>query len=114
MKINIDISKEMCDSVLKHYKYTSEKVLLYYSIYENYDPTIGLDSEEEHLRAVEYTIAYPLGERPEALGKDKPKVEDYKEYMYDTVIEHLFNKRLFDVMFGEKKRLPSESELKYR
>ena len=112
MRIKINISNETCEDLLKHYGYTSEKLLLYYNIYSEYE----VEPSDENLRAVESTIAYPLSERPEVLNSERPMVDDCREFMYDTVVERLFNKRLLEVMFDSKGRRPhiEESQIHYK
>jgi len=92
MKIDINIPKIMCDTVLKKNNYVTEKVTLYYDEYDGY--TV----DDASYKPIESVIAYPNGSRPEVLDNEYPLMEDLEDFMYDRVVEDLFNSWLMEVL----------------
>ena len=94
MNIDITLTEDMCDAVLERYGYTTEKTLLYYNVYEDYNA----EDTDENLRSVEYILAYPEEQRPDELNSKHPMIEDLENFKRETVIERLFNQWLFETM----------------
>ena len=94
MNIDITLTEDMCNAVLKRYRYTTEKTLLYYNVYENYNA----EDTDENLRSVEYILAYPEEQRPDELNSEYPIIRDLENFKRETVIERLFNQWLFETM----------------
>ena len=90
MNIKISIPKIMCDKVLERNGYVTEKLTLYYDKYDGYiDP---------YLIPNDCVVAYPEGRRPEVLEGEHPLMDDCEDFMYNRVVEDLFNSWLIEVM----------------
>ena len=99
MKINIELGKEMCNLILEKCGYTSEEVTLYL------DPMGDVRANEvnpEDLRGVKKVVCYPKCIRPKVLDEEYPLIEDCLDILYDTVVERLFNKWLFNMMLEHR------------
>jgi hypothetical protein len=96
MKINIELSKSVCDTILERCGYISENVTLYY------DPMNSIRVDEakpEELRGVQRVVCYPKGNRPEILSEEYPLIGECMDILYEKVIEDLFNSWLVKTMF---------------
>jgi hypothetical protein len=96
MKIDIEINKDVCQTILKKFGYVSEKVTLYY---DPLSDSRGIeDAPLDELRGMEKTVAYLGGNRPEVLNTEYPLIENCEDIMYDDVVKSLFNSWLLNVM----------------
>ena len=97
MKIDIEIGNDVCQFILKRCGYVSEKVTLYYDPMEE---VRGIeDAPVNELIGIEKTVAYPNGRRPEVLSERYPLIEDCEDFMYDDVVNSLFNSWLLKAVF---------------
>ena len=94
MKIDINVSKEDCELILREFGYTSEKVILYHNLLDI------PDDSDDNLRGVEYMVAYPANDRPKVLDDDKPMVDECDDILYDNVMSKLFNKSIMKVIIN--------------
>lgn len=92
MKIDFEISEEMCNTIIQRMNYVKEKVVLYYNEYEGY----GLDIVK--MRGVEQWVLYSKYLKPKALQEEKPLLEKCKPYLRDTVLKRLVNQWLMNVL----------------
>ena len=85
MKIDINLSENDIQHILRSTNYTEESVTLWYEKYTGpYDQYDGMD-------CVIKRIAYPVGQRPKELDSVEPLLESARPYLIENVIPKLFN-----------------------
>jgi hypothetical protein len=94
MKIDINVSKEDCELILKEFGYTSEKVILYHNLLDI------PDDSDDNLRGVEYMVAYPVNDKPKVLDENKPMADECDDILYDNVMSKLFNKLIMKAIIN--------------
>ncbi len=96
MEIKIELEDWKCESLIPNH-FTVEEVTAYYlcgiNPYEN-------NYTEDNLKPIKIKIAYPIDERPTALGKKYPMLEDLEKYEYEKVVNKLFNEKLWRTMLN--------------
>ena len=92
MKIDFEISEEMCELIIQRMNYVKEKIVLYYNEYEDYGNGMV------KLNGIEHWVLYNKGHKPKELQEEKPLLEKCKPYLRDTVLKKLINQWLMDVM----------------
>jgi hypothetical protein len=86
MEIKIRLSNEDVRDILEKYGYKSEKVLVHFKKFEDYDVY--------ELGAYYTTVVYK--ERPEVLDKDMVMSDDVKDMILETVVAKLYNQLMFE------------------
>lgn len=85
MKIDIDLSENDVQHILRSTNYTEESVTLWYEKYMGpYDQYDGMD-------CVMKRIVYPVGQRPKELDSVEPLLEKLTPYLIENVVPKLFN-----------------------
>ncbi len=85
MKIDINLSENDIQHILRSTNYTEESVTLWYEKYIGpYDQYDGMD-------CVVKKIVYPVGQRPKELDSVEPLLESARPYLIENVIPKLFN-----------------------
>ena len=97
MKIDIELNKEQCTYLLDAKGYTHENAVLYYTL--EVDPYDKDGVNPDNLRPVNTIIAYETGNKPKFLDKEYPMLDEAEDYLFDRVINRLFNKMIFDSLF---------------
>ena len=99
MKIDIELNKKQCMDLLYVNGYTHEDVVLYYTL--EVDPYDKDGTNPGNLRPVNTTIAYEAGNKPDFLYKEYPMLDEAEDYLFDRVINRLFNKMIIDSLFNK-------------
>ena len=85
MKIDIDLSENDIQHILRSTNYIEESVTLWHQKYIGpYDQYDGMD-------CVIKRIAYPVGQRPKELDSVEPLLEKLTPYLIENVVPKLFN-----------------------
>jgi hypothetical protein len=85
MKIDINLSENDIQHILRSTNYTEESVTLWYEKYIGpYDQYDGMD-------CVIKRIAYPVGQRPKELDSVEPLLEKLTPHLIENVVPKLFN-----------------------
>ena len=92
MKIDFEISDEMCEAIIQRMNYVKEKVVLYYNEYEDYGNGMV------KLNGIEHWVLYNKDHKPKELQEEKPLLEKCKQYLRDTVLKKLINQWLMNVL----------------
>ena len=85
MKIDIDLSENDIQHILRSTNYAEETITLWYEKYDN--PYAMYDAMD----CVMKRVVYPVGQRPKELGAIKPLLEDVSPYLLENMISKLFN-----------------------
>ena len=84
MKININLTEEDIDFILKKNGYTKNNVTLWSE--KHIGPYDMFDGMEGAVR----TVAYPENKIPDGLYSAEPRLEDFSEYLIENVVSRLF------------------------
>ena len=93
MVVELDFSKEERDAALERCGFVTEKITGWYdgSVIQN-------DTfQEKNLKPFNIETAYPRGNRPEVLSKDKPLLDEVDSA--DSVFAKLLKKVILDKLF---------------
>jgi len=99
MKIEIELENWKCEYLIAMNHFTVEEVTAYYS--HDINP-YGNDYTEDNLKPIKIKIAYPIGEKPTALEKQYPMLEDLEKYEYEKVVNKLFSEMLWRTILNVK------------
>ena len=101
MKIEIELENWKCEEIIAKNHFTVEEVTAYYSYDIN---PYGNDYTEDNLKSIKIKIAYPINEKPTALEKQYPMLEDLEKYKYEKVVSKLFSEMLWRIILDVKIR----------
>ena len=94
MEVKINLNEEQVHKILKMNGYTTENVLVYYNLYEDYI----LDGEPMKMGSYYLRVAYPEGQRPIFFEHEKIMANDARYYAVDNVVNSLFKITLLRLM----------------
>ena len=93
MKIEIDVPNERCKTLLDKFGFIEKDVMAYY-IGEN-NPYNADAHNVNMLKPIKVKIAYDEENEPEEIKKEYPLLDNLKPFLYENVINELFNNLLF-------------------
>lgn len=99
MKIEIELEDWKCENLIAMNHYDVEEVTAYYSYDIN---PYGNNYAEDNLKPIKIKIAYPINEKPTALKKQYPMLEDLENYKYEKVVNKLFSEMLWRMILDVK------------
>lgn len=99
MKIEIELEDWKCENLIAMNHYDVEEVTAYYSYDIN---PYGNNYTNDNLKPIKIKIAYPINEKPTALKKQYPMLEDLKNYKYEKVVNKLFSEMLWRTILDVK------------
>lgn len=101
MEIKIELEDWKCENLIAMNYYNVEEVTAYYSYDIN---PYGNNYTEDNLKPIKIKIAYPINEKPTALEKQYPMLEDLEDYKYEKVVSKLFSEMLWRMILDAKIR----------
>jgi hypothetical protein len=96
MKVNINLSQETIDKLLKKYGYKRSVIKVGYTTYEYPDEEL-----HNHLDCVNYynqEIAYSIDNKPKELDCSLVTPSMVEKYKIENVVNELFNKAFYQMM----------------
>lgn len=99
MEIKIELEDWKCENLIAMNHYNVEEVTAYYPY--NINP-YGNNYTEDNLKPIKIKIAYPIYEKPTALEKQYPMLEDLEKYKYEKVVSKLFSEMLWRMILDVK------------
>lgn len=102
MEIKLTLSNEDMDRILEMSGYVTEEVKLWYNTWVDYYHGSNVwhnALEMECLSPINEVVAYKMGERPETLEGEHPRLEQNEEHKINNVVQRLFKERLMKIMF---------------
>lgn len=99
MEIKIELEDWKCENLIAMNHFAVEEVTAYYSCDAN---PYGDNYTEDNLKPIKIKIAYPINEKPTALEKQYPMLEDLENYKYEKVVSKLFSEMLWRMILDVK------------
>lgn len=99
MEIKIELEDWKCENLIAMNHFVVEEVIAYFSYDTN---PYGNKYTEDNLRPIKIKIAYPINEKPTALEKQHPMLEDLENYKYEKVVSKLFSEMLWRTILEVK------------
>ena len=100
MKIDINIPDDLCNDMLTQHGYTIKLIKAYYPLTFDHYGNDSPSSCGRNLTSVEIKIAFI--EAPEEITKEFPLLNNLTQYLYENVVNELFNSILFEMLKNNK------------